>query len=365
MDSLQYPYHNAHIHFGAELSDNYLATQRDSSAVSVDHVVPSTSASLGTSVYDPSIPNAVSPFDGQTESPHDQYTRWYASGFEHSDLSAVYQCNVRSGLDEPIHHPHPVPLSAAEYSATHAKEFQTYAPTIYQSSYSSIADALIYPSSPESGASLSIPPPASLSPVNPAPTPTTIQDTSSVSGSELGSAPPASETSGRRSKRGTGGSTRSPYPKACASASSSRHSSPSELVHCPRRNAVVSPATSTSPLGWLPTNPWKCPYCSYVQRKKRSPDLKRHIATHTRPTNTDEALWVCCGVPLIDAQECRVPTAVLLEEPFLYEGLYMVGGCRKVFSRKDALRRHLRTHAGICFGDALAPYLPGNKVGAR
>ncbi|KAI0362355.1 hypothetical protein OH77DRAFT_1388223 [Trametes cingulata] len=146
------------------------------------------------------------------------------------------------------------------------------------------------------------------------------------------------------------------------SPSSSRQSSPSELVPCPRRNAVVSPESSPSSSS---TNPWKCPYCPYVQGKKRSPDLKRHIATHTRPTRTDKALWVCCGVPIIDAQECRLPTEVLLEEPFLYEGLYMVGGCRKVFSRRDALSRHLRTHAGTCFGDARAPYLPGNQVGAR
>ncbi|KAI0675782.1 hypothetical protein C8Q78DRAFT_963049, partial [Trametes maxima] len=120
-----------------------------------------------------------------------------------------------------------------------------------------------------------------------------------------------------------------------------------------------SPGTAPAPSA----DRWKCPYCPYVQHNHRSPDLKRHIATHTRPT--EDALWVCCGVPLIDAREAGVPVEMTKEELFEYEGMFMVGGCRKVFSRRDALSRHLRKYAGECFGDAFAPYLPGNKVGAR
>ena len=113
------------------------------------------------------------------------------------------------------------------------------------------------------------------------------------------------------------------------------------------------------------TNKWKCPYCHYTQTNRRSPDLKRHIQTHTR--GKDEALWVCCGVPLIDAEEEHgmPPEVVAAKEPFEYDGMFMVGGCRQVFSRRDALKRHLRARSGVCYGDAMASYQPGNRIGAR
>ena len=106
-------------------------------------------------------------------------------------------------------------------------------------------------------------------------------------------------------------------------------------------------------------DPWKCPHCPFVQRSKRSPDLKRHIATHTRPA--DAELWVCCGVPVCDAAEHGVPAEYLrTATPFEYKGMLMVGGCKKTFSRRDALQRHLKREKGWCYGDALAVYLPGN-----
>ncbi|KAH9902581.1 hypothetical protein C8Q73DRAFT_670866 [Cubamyces lactineus] len=131
-----------------------------------------------------------------------------------------------------------------------------------------------------------------------------------------------------------------------------------------RRNARVAararhaPAPSSS----LSANRWKCPYCRYVQTNQRKPDLARHINTHT---STDEE-WVCCGVPLGDAELTKdVPAEVLRKEPVFYNGLVMVGGCRKTFSRRDALKRHLRTREGVCYGNELAPYLVGNQIGAR
>ncbi|CDO69342.1 hypothetical protein BN946_scf184746.g23 [Trametes cinnabarina] len=135
------------------------------------------------------------------------------------------------------------------------------------------------------------------------------------------------------------------------------------LLPSTRRNAAVSPSARIPP---RVSDCWKCPYCPYIQTSRRSPDLKRHIETHTRPFAPDAALWVCCGVPLIDARgECGVPEKVLAEEPFVYTGTFMAGGCRKVFSRRDALSRHLRTHEGVCFSDVQAPNLPGNRVDAR
>ncbi|KAI9066069.1 hypothetical protein FKP32DRAFT_1546784, partial [Trametes sanguinea] len=98
-------------------------------------------------------------------------------------------------------------------------------------------------------------------------------------------------------------------------------------------------------------DPWKCPYCPWVQKSKRSPDLKRHIKTHLRPEHVDEPEWICCGVPLVDAHEKDLPESITSEQPFVYAGETMVGGCRKVFSRRDALMRHLRLRKGACYGD--------------
>ncbi|KAI0717029.1 hypothetical protein C8Q76DRAFT_590800, partial [Earliella scabrosa] len=98
------------------------------------------------------------------------------------------------------------------------------------------------------------------------------------------------------------------------------------------------------------TNQWKCPHCPYIQHNRRVPDLKRHIATHTRASN--EVLWVCCGVPVVEAHKRGVPEEVVREEPaFEFAGRLMVGGCRKTFSRRDALTRHLRREQGRCYGD--------------
>ncbi|KAI0744828.1 hypothetical protein C8Q76DRAFT_599477, partial [Earliella scabrosa] len=99
-----------------------------------------------------------------------------------------------------------------------------------------------------------------------------------------------------------------------------------------------------------PTNRWKCPHCSYIQHNRRAPDFKRHVATHTR--SADEVLWACCGVPLDEALARGVPEDVVREEePFEFGGTRMVGGCRRTFSRRDALTRHLRREEGRCFGD--------------
>ncbi|KAI1785970.1 hypothetical protein LXA43DRAFT_953147 [Ganoderma leucocontextum] len=138
------------------------------------------------------------------------------------------------------------------------------------------------------------------------------------------------------------------------------------LVVSKRRNVHVPtpPSTpgSSSSTTTMTTNRWKCPYCPHVQRNRRSPDLKRHVATHTR--SDDDASWVCCGVPVIDAPECGVPKGFVREENvYEYKGMFMIGGCRKTFSRKDAYVRHLRRERGKCFGDADAAYQAGNLAG--
>ena len=150
----------------------------------------------------------------------------------------------------------------------------------------------------------------------------------------------------------------SPYP-AITSNSSPRTSS--HLVACTRRNAPVSP-TNTPPSSASPrTKRWACPHCPYVQHNRRAPDFKRHLRTHTH--GADLALWVCCGVCAPDAMEHGVPLEVIRQgEVIEFEGLPMIGGCRKTFSRRDALIRHLHRRKGKCFGDALSMYQPGNRL---
>ncbi|PIL23011.1 hypothetical protein GSI_14318 [Ganoderma sinense ZZ0214-1] len=108
------------------------------------------------------------------------------------------------------------------------------------------------------------------------------------------------------------------------------------------------------------SNAWQCPHCPYVQRNRRSPDLKRHIKTHTR--GADGADWVCCGVPVLNAIELGVPATIVREaRVFELDGVLMIGGCRKAFSRRDALSRHLQRERGKCFGDALSLHQRGNR----
>ncbi|KAI0819494.1 hypothetical protein BC628DRAFT_1332661, partial [Trametes gibbosa] len=64
------------------------------------------------------------------------------------------------------------------------------------------------------------------------------------------------------------------------------------------------------------TNSWKCPYCAYVQRKRRGPDLRRHIETHLGANNF---LCVCCGVSVDDVHAQGVP-GELLAQRFEFEG---------------------------------------------
>ncbi|KAI0366287.1 hypothetical protein BV20DRAFT_658889 [Pilatotrama ljubarskyi] len=152
----------------------------------------------------------------------------------------------------------------------------------------------------------------------------------------------------------------SPSSRDSSAAPQSRRTDGKSVSTTPRRNAVVHPSTSRLSLS-SPADKYKCPYCDYVQRSGLGSQLKRHIKTHTRPVDTDDQPWVCCGVPLGDAQRYGVPQAS--GDPVEYEGMLFVGGCGKAFSRRDALKRHLRRNLGRCFGDSLGPWLRGNKDG--
>ncbi|KAI8978711.1 hypothetical protein BD414DRAFT_421653 [Trametes punicea] len=102
---------------------------------------------------------------------------------------------------------------------------------------------------------------------------------------------------------------------------------------------------------------WKCPFCDYVQAKERTPDLRRHIATHCAQaallqdadSSSDSGMQLrCCGVPLHMAKAYGVTdTSKLL----VLDGVETVGGCGMTFSRRDALLRHLRNSNNNCVGD--------------
>lgn len=114
------------------------------------------------------------------------------------------------------------------------------------------------------------------------------------------------------------------------------------------RNAQAAPGTiPASPVARA--NPWACPYCKWVQRNHRTPDLKRHIRTHTRLERP--AQWVCCGVSVEDAKNYNLPADA---EPYIWGGEEMVGGCCKEFSRRDALKRHLDNEHISCVGNFAA-----------
>ncbi|PIL23010.1 hypothetical protein GSI_14317 [Ganoderma sinense ZZ0214-1] len=159
----------------------------------------------------------------------------------------------------------------------------------------------------------------------------------------------SSRTSRRASSRGP--SSPAPYPTPSPEPSPRTSST---VFASQRRNA---PARTAAPVS---SNTWQCPHCPYVQRNRRSPDLKRHIKTHTR--ETEIADWVCCGVPVLDAIVLGVPAATVREaRAFDFDGTLMLGGCRKAFSRRDALKRHLQREKGKCFGDAQSLHQRGNR----
>ncbi|KAI0687560.1 hypothetical protein C8Q76DRAFT_661283 [Earliella scabrosa] len=137
---------------------------------------------------------------------------------------------------------------------------------------------------------------------------------------------------------------------------------PSPLYATRRRNVAV-PYPGTPQLS-EDRSQWRCPHCNYAPNRRRNQDLRRHMETHTRP---DVPLWSCCGVPLSQARQYGVPDDVIAASFAGASSTHYpsqdprIGGCNQGFSRKDALQRHLREKKGRCFGDALAPWHPGNR----
>ncbi|THH30722.1 hypothetical protein EUX98_g3457 [Antrodiella citrinella] len=125
----------------------------------------------------------------------------------------------------------------------------------------------------------------------------------------------------------------------------------------PRHEQASAPISVDNMLGSSSTR-WKCPHphCHYVQRNRRMPDFKRHLQTHTRFLEPEK--WICCGIPITDASLDVIASS----EPTNFDGQTMVGGCWKVFSRRDALKRHLDNRNIPCKGDLNGSWMPGNSL---
>ena len=102
---------------------------------------------------------------------------------------------------------------------------------------------------------------------------------------------------------------------------------------------------------------FQCPVagCDHVQKNRRLPDLKRHIVTHDRWTKPEK--WICCGVRVETAHlYCEDIEEGMTEEEQIKAGAYrfrgqlMIGGCRKGFARRDALKRHVDNPQLSCVG---------------
>jgi hypothetical protein len=102
---------------------------------------------------------------------------------------------------------------------------------------------------------------------------------------------------------------------------------------------------------------FQCPAvgCDYVQKNQRIPDLKRHIVTHDRWMEPEK--WTCCGVGMDRAhlygrgiEEGMTEEEQIKAGAYMFKGQLMIGGCRKAFARRDALKRHVDNPNIPCVG---------------
>lgn len=100
-----------------------------------------------------------------------------------------------------------------------------------------------------------------------------------------------------------------------------------------------------------------CEVCGYTCPPQRRLDFKRHVNTHY-PHMTGGPK-VCCGIP-VELSTSADWRGRLAEDMLVrtFYGRRMVGGCGKVFSRTDALLRHLTSANNPCIGDTDGEWHP-------
>ncbi|KAI0087713.1 hypothetical protein BDY19DRAFT_859614, partial [Irpex rosettiformis] len=96
-----------------------------------------------------------------------------------------------------------------------------------------------------------------------------------------------------------------------------------------------------------------CEVCEYTCKPHRRIDFRRHVNTHY--PHMIGGPTTCCGIPvgLRDLPEWHEQFVKVAGTGFIrtFNGRRMVGGCGKVFSRTDALIRHLASTKNPCVGD--------------
>lgn len=160
---------------------------------------------------------------------------------------------------------------------------------------------------------------------------------------------PASTSAGSRRVPGPVRRRRlSPYPP---SRQTPTHSIPAEGMHPPyvctagRMEQVSSDAPTPLPHSALRT--LKCPRCGYRPSKNRPSDLRRHYASHF---DEESLRYVCCGVRIDRASEYGVTD---LSNVYEHDGEMRVGQCWRVFTRRDALLRHVKNPKTKCVCDVV------------
>lgn len=153
-----------------------------------------------------------------------------------------------------------------------------------------------------------------------------------------------------RTSRSTRTARFSPYTASSSPSSSSSCSdldSPrpraAQLRHTSARKTQISVMHSRTETMQKGPKRWGCMHCDYVQKNHRRPDLKRHIAGHFQSIEN-----VCCGVRLEEAQQYGATDFSKTAE---FQGELRTGGCWQVFSRRDALIRHLKNPKKKCVTD--------------
>ncbi|KAJ8507475.1 hypothetical protein ONZ45_g10158 [Pleurotus djamor] len=134
-----------------------------------------------------------------------------------------------------------------------------------------------------------------------------------------------------------------------ASSSSSPYTPPKTPARRPAKRVRNSPPSRnlqvpalSQPVEVLEMS-FVCPECGWIQHNKRTPDFKRHLRTHTRPSDQDQSQgWWCKGV--------LVGNSSVPGEAYQFDGQLRTGGCLKTFSRRDALKRHLDNPNVSCKG---------------
>ncbi|KAI0766166.1 hypothetical protein BD413DRAFT_442299, partial [Trametes elegans] len=95
--------------------------------------------------------------------------------------------------------------------------------------------------------------------------------------------------------------------------------------------------------------------CGEFTPGQRMGDFVRHEMTHMPKQNSDRG-FRCYGLPSRDPAElaqmypglmaARINSGRMRPDVRVLDGVQMVGGCGRTFSRADALRRHLTSQDG-------------------